>query len=123
VASNAARVIHSACRFARDARILLAGKITQSLEGDQPLVGNARIDESKFWGHELTRRDFSISGVRGEINKALVGCVGKTRALIYTADVTWTIPASWSGCRVAIFGEPNTEFNIIEYSPEKVSTP
>jgi TonB family protein len=106
-----------------DPRVAAADKFIQALEGDQPLVGQARIDESGLWAHELFRREFSVGNVQGKVDKVVLHCVGRSRELPYKADAAWKIPASWGGCRAITSGEPGTEFSIIEYQPEKVSAP
>jgi hypothetical protein len=99
----------------------LAQQIIKELEGNMPLIGQMRIDESTRWVHEPFRRTFAIVNVRGTISDINLQCEDKARTVSYKADVELTIPDSWGHCGMWINGEPGTEFDLVEYPPEAVA--
>jgi hypothetical protein len=113
---------------ADDPSMEIFNKILQHVTTSRTLVAHIRIDEKKYWNHELYHKTFGVSAVSGgTITKVVIGCAGYTRVLDFQADVEWTIPEKWNGCTTDFIGTPGTEFDIVEFrdrtKPEDVSPP
>lgn len=66
------------------------------------------------WLYRPLNRTISLANIQGSLEKVTARCQGKTYQAKAEAGVTWTIPASWGDCTVAVAGQPGTAFQVID---------
>jgi hypothetical protein len=66
------------------------------------------------WLYRPLNRTISLANIQGSLEKMTAWCQGKTYQAKAEAGVTWTIPASWGECTVAVAGQPGTTFQMID---------
>jgi TonB family protein len=66
------------------------------------------------WQYLPLRRNFRLADIDGNLNKLEIRCDWKRVTDTARAGVRWTIPESWGSCRVIVFGENGTSFNVLE---------
>lgn len=72
-------------------------------------------DCSADWQYRLMRRRFSLSEVDGSLDKLEIRCDWKRVTDTAREGVDWSIPESWGNCRLIVFGDEGTTFNLVEY--------
>lgn len=92
------------------------------ISGDKKIIIKANIKEKDFWSHSLVRNNFSLTDIQGSLNKLDIRCANKRHVYTIETDNTWTIPESWQGCSLYIYGENNSQFTLIEYPDKSQST-
>jgi len=104
----------------------LATKLTQMLEGDDPILASGEIfnacancrSQEPFWYHELNRNRFSIDQVVGEVDEVEILCGYHSVSVGYQPDVIWTVNKDWEECAVRVSGEKGTTFRLVEHQNE-----
>jgi hypothetical protein len=66
------------------------------------------------WLYRPLNRTISLANIQGSLDKMTARCQGKTYQAKAEAGVTWTIPANWGDCTVAVAGQPGTAFQLID---------
>lgn len=66
------------------------------------------------WLYRPLNRTISLANIQGSLDKVTARCQGKTYQAKAEAGVTWTIPANWGDCTVAVAGQPGTAFQLID---------
>ncbi|MCJ8294253.1 MAG: energy transducer TonB [Colwellia sp.] len=89
-------------------------KVESAISGDKNLVISADIKED-FWSAELVRKEFSLIDVEGSLHTLDVRCANKRHVYTIGENSTWKLPTSWENCSIYVFGEPNTQFKLIEH--------
>lgn len=64
------------------------------------------------WETRLSRGLFSLSGVRGKVDGALLSCAQGDLQLQFPSIDPWRIPAGWSQCKVEVSGRSGTRFQL-----------
>lgn len=90
-------------------------EIEKTIKGNKKIVLSASLDQQGYWWHELNRPDFSITDLKGDINKLDVRCANKRHIFTFEKDNVWEIPDSWQGCSVFVSGTKGTQFSLVEY--------
>lgn len=83
--------------------------------GEADIVRSADIAEKDYWSASLVRNEFSLVDIKGTLNKLDVRCSNKHHIYTVEKNNTWTLPASWENCRIYIYGDDNTSFNLVEH--------
>lgn len=90
-------------------------KVDEFIGGDQHLVRSADIVDHDFWSAALVRKEFSLTDVEGSLHTLDVRCANKRHVYTIGKNSTWKLPTSWENCSIYVFGEPNTQFKLIEH--------
>ncbi|WP_167854790.1 energy transducer TonB family protein [Mangrovimicrobium sediminis] len=69
------------------------------------------------WKSGLSRAQFSISDVRGQISSVFLVCAEYERSLRYPAREPWQIPAGWTQCKIDVAGKAGTRFRLHQHAP------
>ncbi|WP_157976576.1 energy transducer TonB [Parahaliea mediterranea] len=64
------------------------------------------------WETRLTRDNFNLQQVRGDISWVYLACLGNEQQLPYPSSRPWTVPAGWKECKVEISGRAGTRFEL-----------
>jgi len=97
-------------------------KVETFIESDREIVIQGDIKEKQFWYHSLARNNFSLTNIKGSLNKLDVRCANKRHVYSVEENNTWKIPSSWKGCSLYIYGDDNTQFMLVEHPPETQTT-
>lgn len=98
-----------------DPYVVLAEKITEKLEGIDPLTTDGMINDGHDWGFPLYRPDFELDRVHGTVAFLLLNCEAHDKKLRYTPGEIWTIPAGWQNCVVNVTGKNDTTFEFVQH--------
>jgi TonB-like protein len=75
-----------------------------------------------MWETGLTRKDFSLTDVKGRIESVHLACQGGgDKRLRYPSSSTWTIPAGWRDCKIEVAGRSGTRFTVHQMIPKSPS--
>lgn len=99
-----------------------AEQVKALLDGEQPIVTNAKIGERGYWYTRLNRSSFSLVNMQQPLDKLDIRCKNKRSTYKIEADKTWNIPQKWGQCSVFVYGEQASEFEFVELA-NKVSEP
>jgi hypothetical protein len=81
-------------------------------------------DGQGMWETRLTRKDFSMSGVKGRIESVHLACQsGGDKRLRYPSSSAWTTPAGWRDCKVEVAGRSGTRFTVHQVASNSPSLP
>jgi hypothetical protein len=69
------------------------------------------------WIHTLLRRSFEFQNIHGKLDHFDLYCQRHGISSPITEKAAWTVPASWSGCAVSVYGDPGATFRLIELQP------
>jgi len=89
-------------------------QIRKILEGEDPLIVQANIDDKGAWFHKLSRNSFSLTDIQGELDEIEIRCANKRTLTTVASDTDWAIPASWGQCTVFVKGNKNSQFKLVE---------
>ena len=96
--------------------------IREKFAGRNPLAIPANLsadrqcdDCSADWQYRLMRRKFSIANLDGALDKLELRCDWKRVTDAAREGVDWDIPDSWGDCRLIIFGDEGSTFDLIEH--------
>jgi len=99
-------------------------KLHAAIDSSSPLIMDARIsvasgpakgvDDPLSWQHTLLRREFEFSQVDGKLDHFDLLCDRHAIRSPVSDKAHWTVPASWTGCVINVFGAPNTKFRFVE---------
>jgi hypothetical protein len=98
----------------------LVDKLHAMIAAPAPLAMPARIPPGglpAFWQHTLLRRSFEFHDVAGKLDKFELRCDRHGILSPISEKAAWTVPASWSGCYINVFGAPDTKFQFVEFAP------
>ena len=94
-------------------------------DGDTALSISAKIHSSAdclhcsdSWNFRPIRRRLTLANVQGQLDSIEMRCDHKRFTSEVSDAVEWHIPESWGSCRVHIYGEPGTRFDVYELPPE-----
>ncbi|GHE83826.1 energy transducer TonB [Thalassotalea profundi] len=93
----------------------IIAKIDDIINNNDNIVVQANISDKKVWYYPLVRNEFSITNIKGELNKLDVRCANKHHVYTVEDNHTWTIPSSWEHCSLMVFGNENSSFHLIEH--------
>ena len=69
------------------------------------------------WKAGLSRTDFSISDVRGQVGAVFLVCANGERSLRYPSREPWKIPSGWSDCKIDVSGKAGTRLVLHQLTP------
>ncbi len=92
----------------------IIAKIDDVISSDKNLVIPASINND-FWSADLVRNEFSLVDVEGALHTLDVRCANKRHVYTIEENSTWKVPSSWKNCSIYVYGEPKTQFNLIEH--------
>lgn len=81
---------------------------------EAPISLPYRLDRQGKLLSELTKREFAIFDVNGEIEAFKLYCDRGFLDLVIVEGQSYMIPVSWGGCDIFIEGEPRTEFIFVQ---------
>ncbi|MQP67290.1 hypothetical protein GE253_18345 [Niveispirillum sp. SYP-B3756] len=84
------------------------GRLPQQCPAD--LCTGGRVE----WVYHPSNRTISLANIQGNLDKVTARCQGKTYEARAEAGVSWTIPASWGDCAVAVSGQPGSSFQLVD---------
>lgn len=90
-------------------------QIDSVITSEQNIVVKGNISERNLWFYQLVRNEFSITNIKGSLHKIDVRCANKHHVYTIEDNHTWTIPAAWQHCSLMIFGDSQTNFDLIEH--------
>ena len=64
----------------------------------------------------LFKRSFYIDNLGNSLDDLHIACENMFQAITFVEEANYAIPESWGKCRLEIFGEPQAEFELIQYS-------
>lgn len=67
------------------------------------------------WEFRPYRNAFTFVNVAGTLNSLEMRCDRKRFESKISPDVEWQIPAAWGQCRVQVYGEPGTTFDLVSF--------
>ena len=85
---------------------------------DGTQVDTATQTRDDSWHFRPVRRRLTLANVQGQLNSIEMRCDHKRFTSEVSDAVEWHMPESWGSCRVHIFGEPGTRFDVYELPPE-----
>lgn len=89
--------------------------IEDFINGTKDIVLDGAIRENNTWSHTLVRKAFSLTNIQGSLNKLDVRCANKRHVFTVENNTSWEIPSSWQRCSVYVYGEKNSQFQLIEH--------
>ncbi len=99
-------------------------RLKSMIDGEQILKIPAEIRSlgdcafcNDSWNFTPVRRNFSLSSIRGALTSIDMRCDNKRFETIVSDQVAWHIPEEWGTCRVKIYGEPGTKFDVLMLPP------
>jgi hypothetical protein len=85
-------------------------------DSSQGLTMNGSVGEFDYWVHDLLRRSFSVSDIKGRLDGLDIRCERGTRRYdTVSIDTIWHVPDKWGTCGVYLKGNPGTTFAFREY--------
>jgi TonB family protein len=97
----------------------LIKQVDEFIHSEKELIVDADIRSDDYWHYALVRNEFTLTNIKGKLNKIDIRCANKRHVYSIENNNTWKIPDAWQQCHVFIFGENNTKFNLVEH-PFKV---
>ena len=104
-----------------DALSKAAARINDVVNSDQLLAVPARIearigcdDCTPNWQYKPLRRQFRFDQVQGTLGEFELRCEWQRYRGAANADQDWSMPEAWGDCSIVVFGEPGTEFRLLE---------
>lgn len=82
---------------------------------DKDIILAANIKNSDLWHHELVRNQFSLVNIVGKLTKLDVRCANKRHVFTIDKNTTWDIPPTWQSCSVFVYGEKDSQFQLVEH--------
>jgi len=67
------------------------------------------------WAYSLLRREFSFSDINGIVDRLEIRCDWRRAIDTIDAERVWEVPKSWGSCRIFVFGDPGSTFQLIEH--------
>lgn len=106
----------------------LVESIKQQMNGSTPLRIPAEIRERNAcamcddsWEFLPFRNTFTLANVEGGSLRSIEMRCDRARFVSDVSDaVDWTIPESWGDCRVQVFGQPGTTFDVVLLTEEDI---
>ena len=92
-----------------------ATQIEQAIKSDKLIVVDGEIHQGR-WFHNLSRGQFALNEINGQLHKLDIRCENKRRVYTVNETTTWRIPASWGSCQVLIEGDDSANFKLVELS-------
>jgi hypothetical protein len=92
-----------------------AKAVKAKLDSPEPLGLMAQITD-KSWSYEPARRIFTVTDVKGKLNRINARCQRRDMELKYQDGVDWTLPAALGACTLDFEGRDGTTFNVYEFS-------
>ena len=90
-------------------------KLDKHISSDKDVIIRADIKTNDYWHTELIRNEFSLTNIKGSLNKLDVRCANKRHIYTVKENNTWKLPTSWNKCSIFIYGEDNTTFDLVEH--------
>ncbi|KGJ98065.1 hypothetical protein [Thalassotalea sp. ND16A] len=94
--------------------------IDDFIKSDKDIVIDADLEQNESWHYALSRNEFSIANIEGELHKLEVRCANKRHVFTIAEDNLWHVPQSWQGCSVYIMGDDYSKFKFIEVGKKQV---
>lgn len=91
-------------------------RVEHLVDSARDITLDANIENSDLWHHNLVRNQFSLVNIVGNLTKLDVRCANKRHVFTVENNNTWTIPQTWQACSVFVYGEKNSQFQLIEHA-------
>ncbi|MFT5297554.1 MAG: TonB family protein [Colwellia sp.] len=90
-------------------------KLDQHIRSDKDVTIMADIKTNDYWHTELIRNEFTLTNIKGSLNKLDVRCANKRHIYTVAENNTWKLPTNWNKCSLFVYGDDNTTFDLIEH--------
>lgn len=90
-------------------------KMDAFIGSNNNIVVHANIKNKDYWYYQLVRNTFTLTDIKGSLNKLDVRCANKRHVYTVEDNNTWKIPKAWENCSIYVYGEDNTQFNLVEH--------
>lgn len=92
----------------------MIAQVNDVIAGNKDLVIAGNIDDD-YWYTALVRNEFSLTNIEGSLHTLDIRCANKRHVYTVENNNTWTIPTHWEDCSIYVYGDDNTQFNLIEH--------
>ena len=96
-------------------------KIEAILAGPEHIGVYGEITDKSHWLYRLSRREFAFVDVNGQLDKLDIRCDRKRHVYSFNPDNAWKLPESWGSCWVFVYGEPKSNFTLVQLADSPVS--
>lgn len=90
-------------------------KLDQHIRSDKDVTIMADIKTNDYWHTELIRNEFTLTNIKGSLNKLDVRCANKRHIYTVKENNTWKLPKNWNQCSLFVYGDDNTTFDLVEH--------
>mgnify|MGYP000446618532 CR=1 FL=1 len=90
-------------------------QLDEYIRSDKDVTIKADIKDNDYWYADLIRNEFSLTNIKGSLNKLDVRCANKRHVYTVKENNTWKLPSSWQKCSIFVYGEDNTTFDLVEH--------
>ncbi len=77
--------------------------------GRHPLIGGDAV-----WTHDLVRSKFSITELRGDVQRFHLRCVATELEGVVDPEMQWSVPAGAGACNLTVQGAEGATFKVLE---------
>ena len=91
-----------------------AEKVKELVQGNEPMIRKASIDEEGRVFHQLSRNAFALDIAEGDLDEVQIRCDNKLSRYTAVSKSQWHIPSSWGQCSVYVSGSPGAQFEVVE---------
>ncbi|NOX69240.1 MAG: energy transducer TonB [Gammaproteobacteria bacterium] len=98
--------------------------VYQQIEKYEVLAVPARLIASRQcddcladWQYVPLRRNLAIGNIKGSLRNIDIRCKWQRVVDEVSKDKVWTLPEEWGECRIIVFGDPGTTFDLLEIEP------
>lgn len=95
-------------------------KLRDMIDSDNILKINAEVrsrDECNYcdnsWHFTPVRNDFAFANISGNLESIEMRCDHKRFESTVSDLVEWHIPVEWGTCRIQVYGDPGTTFDVL----------
>jgi TonB family protein len=85
------------------------------INSDKNVIIPADIKTNDYWHTALIRNEFTLTNIKGSLNKLDVRCANKRHIYAVEENNTWKLPKNWKKCSLFVYGDDNTTFDLVEH--------
>jgi len=82
-----------------------------------PSSSDSPSEREALWHHTLLRRSFEFHQINGKLDRFELHCDRHSLVSAVSDKANWSVPLSWSGCYVNVYGASGTKFQFVEMPP------
>ena len=98
----------------------IVDRITSVLRSPEPfaiegrLVRHPLIGGDAVWTHDLIRSKFSVTELRGDVQRFHLRCVATELEGVVDPEMQWSVPAGGGACNLTVQGAEGATFKVLE---------